>query len=99
MIDKGQVMKILYHVVDLYNKQEEESRISKEPGTKLVGENAVLDSLGLVNFILTLESELKENFASEISLTDENIISDQDGPFQSIDNLADYIVNKLNEVI
>lgn len=58
--------------------------------TKLVGRESVIDSMGLVNIIIDIESEFLDR-GFEVSLTSENAMSQSRSPFRSAETLAEYI--------
>ena len=59
--------------------------------TILLGNNAVVDSIGLVNLIVDIESILSDK-GLELTLTSEDAMSRRKSPFRSVETLADYIV-------
>ncbi len=71
--------------------------LSKEPDTKLFGGDSNIDSLGLVNLIVSVESNINETFNLSISLADEKAMSQKHSPFRTVETLADYIVLLINE--
>ncbi len=65
------------------------------PETRLLGEKAVLDSIGLVSLIVDLEEKVAARFGKEIVLADERAMSLRYSPFRRVESLADYVVEKL----
>ena len=66
-------------------------RIRKGEDTVLIGSGAKLDSLNLVSLIVDIEKGLSDKLGIEVSLTDENAMSQQKSPFRTVKTLADYI--------
>ena len=64
--------------------------------TSLFGAEAILDSMGLVNIVIDLESEFLDR-GIEISLTSENAMSRRQSPFRTIETLVDYICEQIDE--
>lgn len=62
--------------------------------TALIGSNRVLDSMGLVNFIVDIETAFLDEDV-EISLTSEAAMSGRISPFRSIGSLCNFIVRQL----
>ena len=63
--------------------------------TPLIGSQRILDSMGLVNFIIDLESLfLDQNI--EISLMSENAMSPITSPFRNLRKLSAFIERQLN---
>ena len=65
--------------------------------TRLFGDKADLDSMGLVTLIADLEYDLQQNLGRTVSLVDEKAMSRLTSPFRRVDYLADYLVELLNE--
>jgi acyl carrier protein len=59
--------------------------------TRLIGREAVLDSMGLVNLIVEVEQRLEEELDVTIVLADERAMSQKNSPFRSVQSLTDYI--------
>jgi acyl carrier protein len=72
--------------------------VSKED--KLIGENAIFDSLGLVSFIVDVEFMLKEENIN-VKLVSEKAMSLNTSPFRTVQTLVDFIfdeyINNRNE--
>jgi hypothetical protein len=67
-----------------------DQRLRKSADTPLTGSNAVLDSLGLVNFLVAVESSIAESLGVSISLISEDSMSRQPSPFSTIGSLTAY---------
>ncbi len=61
------------------------------PTTRLLGRDAVLDSLGLVTLIVDVEDTLRSAHGLAITLTGERAMSQASSPFMTVDSLAEYI--------
>jgi acyl carrier protein len=59
--------------------------------TRLIGREAALDSMGLVNLIIEVEQRLEEEYDVAVILADERAMSQKNSPFRSVQSLADYI--------
>jgi len=64
--------------------------------TRLFGDRADLDSMGLVTLIADLEYDLQQNLGRTVSLVDEKAMSRLTSPFRRVDYLTDYLVELLN---
>jgi acyl carrier protein len=64
--------------------------------TKLFGGDGVLDSLGLVSFIVSVEEAIEDEFNISIVLADEKAMSRRTSPFARINALVDYIFEVIN---
>jgi acyl carrier protein len=99
MSKKESITNILYEIIDQTNQTlpADKKHLKKALDTPLFGESAVLDSLGLVNFIVSTETALQEKFKIPIVLADERAMSQNSSPFRTIGTLADYIATLLDE--
>ena len=99
MIEKEKVIQAIFRAVDELNQQlPRRQRLRKSVDTFLFGDHGVLDSLGLVNLIVTTEQKIEEEFGIAITLSDEKALSQKDNsPFETIEKLADYISLFLEE--
>ena len=79
---------------DYFETQEMNEKATKN--TALFGKDAVLDSMGLVNVIIDIESRFLDEDV-EISLTSESAMSRRNSPFRTVDTLADFIMEQLGE--
>jgi acyl carrier protein len=71
--------------------QDDEAQLTEQ--TSLIGENRVLDSLGLVELCLRLE-ELSQGLSFEFDWTSSTAMSSSRSMFRSIGTLADEFVNQ-----
>jgi acyl carrier protein len=58
---------------------------------QLVGQDSLLDSLGLVRLIADVEQRLHAEHEILVTLADERAMSQKNSPFRSVSALADYI--------
>ena len=93
-----EVFNIIYLSVDeINNDEDQEKKLEKSPDTILLGPGSYLDSLGLVNFIVSVEQNINDTFNSSIILADERAMTQEQSPFSSIQALASYIQMLLKE--
>ncbi len=71
--------------------------ITSTPDTKLFGNDGILDSMGLVNLVVSLEERIQEEYDVAITLADESAMSLSKSPFLTVASLADYIEELLRE--
>jgi acyl carrier protein len=65
--------------------------------TKLFGGDGVLDSLGLVSFVVAVEEAIEDKYNVSLVLADEKAMSRRTSPFGRVAYLIDYIFETLNE--
>ena len=64
--------------------------------TNIFGETAILDSLDLVELIVSLEDEIFEKFDVEIIVVDESSIVDENPPFETVGSLTKLIYSRVS---
>jgi len=90
---KNKIKKILIETVNEYYESEDFSETANE-NTVLFGSESVLDSMGLVNVIIDIESRfLDEGY--EISLISEKAMSRRNSPFRTIATLSEFIEEQI----
>jgi acyl carrier protein len=65
--------------------------------TRLFGDRADLDSMGLVTLIADLEDDLQKQLGRPVTLVDEKAMSRLTSPFRRVDLLTDYLVEVVNQ--
>lgn len=95
---KEQVTNIILATLnDLVDTLPENQRFKPEANTRLFGAGSPIDSLTLVSFIVELESVFSSEYNTEIVLTDDRAMTREKSPFDSVDELANYIIEITNE--
>ena len=97
-MDKEKIKSIIIGCVKDYletkdNTEEIVNKLTKD--TPLIGNNSVLDSIGLVNIVVDIETEFLDNNI-EISLLSDKAMSSRISPFRSIGALSNFIYNQIN---
>ena len=67
-------------------------KIAKSVDTALLGASSKLDSLDLVNLIISTEQKLEEELDIHLTLADEKAMSQKNSPFRTVTSLAEYIL-------
>lgn len=68
-----------------------------DDSSHLIGFPSVLDSLGLVRFVIAVEQKLELDYQISITLADDRAMSQTDSPFLTVGTLRDYIWFLANE--
>ena len=76
--------------ISLQLPQQQRSKPSVD--TILYGPGGTLDSLALVNFIVTVEQKIEEQSDVAISLADENVMQQTSSRFATIETTANHIL-------
>lgn len=96
MITKNEIIEIIFQSIEDINK-ENDIEILKDLDTKLFGIDSELDSILLVNLIVSIEEKVEEKTDRYIPIADERAFSLEESPFKSIGTLVDHIETLLNE--
>lgn len=92
MTPEDRIRAALFAAVDELNEQSPEGqRIEKSSDTVLFGSSGRLDSLGLVNLIVSTEERIEDEFGVAITIADERAISQENSPFRTLGTLSEYI--------
>ena len=93
IMDKKRINEIVIGILSDYCKENEiDVEINKD--TPLIGSNKILDSMGLVNNIVDIETAFLDEDV-EISLTSEAAMSGRISPFRSVGSLCNFIARQL----
>lgn len=71
--------------------------VAKGAAAGLYGPGGVLDSMALVQFIVEIEAALEEKFGVAVTLASERAVSQRRSPFLTVESLAAYTEELLNE--
>jgi acyl carrier protein len=77
-------------------KEELEETIELSLDSKLFGGGGPLDSMALVNLVVDLEELIEDDYGKTITLADEKAMSRRTSPFSRVQNLIDYVQEKLD---
>ena len=91
---RNQIEEIVLNVVKSYCESLEIDQ-NIDLNTQLIGRERLLDSMGLVNVIIDVESTLLENNI-EISIMSETAMSNKISPFRTISSLSNFIFTNLS---
>lgn len=91
-------MDSVYAAIDEFNSfQPVGKTLNKDPETVLLGGNGLLDSLGLVSFLVTVEQRISDDFQTPVTLASEKAFSQRNSPFANIRSLTAFISGLLEE--
>lgn len=92
-MDKQKINEIVIGILSDYCKENDiEVEITKD--TPLIGSSKIMDSMGLVNNIVDIETAFLDEDV-EISLTSEAAMSGRISPFRSVGSLCNFIARQL----
>ena len=96
MVTKNKIIEIIFQSIEAINK-ENDIEILKDLNTKLFGTDSELDSILLVNLIVSIEEKIEEMTDRYIPIADERAFSLELSPFKSIETMVNHIEILLNE--
>ncbi len=97
MITRSQILTlILNRLRALGDELGKPALVQPSEQTRLFGDTADLDSMGLVTLIADLEYDIQKQLGRSVTLVDEKAMSRLTSPFRRVDYLADYLVELLN---
>jgi acyl carrier protein len=82
---------VLSCLEEVLSEHEHPSNLVLGPETRLIGQKAVLDSLGLVTLIVDIEDRLQSDYGMSVTLADDRAMSRATSPFLTVESLAGYI--------
>lgn len=85
---KDIVIATIQEVLDSFSDEE---KIIVDENTELFGKNSKIDSMTLVSVIVDIEEMLSEKYEKEICLTDDEAMTREQSPFDTVQTLSDYI--------
>lgn len=92
-----QVLKAIYRAIDEVNLLlAEDAQIHKEETTVLLGDGAVVDSLGLINLIVAVEQCVEIDSGQAVMLTQDDALTQPNGPLQTVGSLANHVALLFN---
>jgi acyl carrier protein len=94
-LSKEKIIQTIFDAVDELNTiLTEEERLEKSPETLLAGEKGSLDSLGLINFIVEVESRVQKDLGLALNLIE--ALDSPEEPMRSISRLVEFIEVQAN---
>lgn len=85
------VVQCVLEVIDEFNEEFPSGlKLGKSMDTALYGPSGQLDSLHLVQLIVSLEQKLEDEFEMTVTLADERALSQRRSPFATVGSLSEY---------
>ena len=94
-INPKKLLPIVIKTIKEIIKENELPSVEIEEGTELLGKNGALDSMGIVELVSELEMVIEDSYGKTISLFDDEMLSDINGPFESPKLLSKHIYSVL----
>lgn len=98
MIDRDTgVQVVLASLREVLDQSGEDVPADLTEDTVLVGNGAVIDSLGVVSLIVEIEQRLEMDYEISVTLANDRAMSQRNSPFRTVGVLADYILTMIKE--
>ena len=92
-MDYKKIQEIVYATIQAYC-DDHSIDVALDEYTPLIGSSKIMDSMGLVNVIVDIETAFLDEDV-EISLTSETAMSGRISPFRSVGSLCGFIARQL----
>jgi hypothetical protein len=87
---------LIHETIDEINKQTPpDRRIDKSPQAVIVGIGSTLDSLGIINFLVSLEAKVAVATGCAVSLLSEEALTDSKGPLHTVESIRGFILRQM----
>jgi acyl carrier protein len=97
-IERENIINLLLTTLEAHFDEINESvNLTEKENVKLFGGDGLLDSIGLVSYVVEVEEKLEDEYDISVILADEKAMSRRTSPFARVSYLADYILEVLNE--
>ncbi len=98
MSNQERIVRAVYRAVDELNKQLPKGvHVEKSLDAELYGKTGKLESIDVVNFIMEVEDQIREEFGVSVTIADDRAMSQQNSPFLTLGTLSEYLAQLLNE--
>ncbi|MDP7194614.1 MAG: acyl carrier protein, partial [SAR202 cluster bacterium] len=88
---------IINSISDVNLNLPKENQLGASTDTVLFGRDGKLDSLELVNLIVSVEQNIEDEFHINVAIADDRALSQKYSPFRTIGSLVEYIDILLKE--
>ncbi len=95
---QNKIKNIIFQAIDEINLElPKNKQIVKSDNTQLYGSQSPLDSLELVNLIVSIEDNIDSEFDKSITIANEKAMSMKNSPFRDVISLVSFINELLEE--
>jgi acyl carrier protein len=96
MTARDRIMEVIYAALDEVNEaRPPRERVAKLPDVRLIGDGGALDSLALVNLMVSVEERVEREIGVAVSLADALAVPPDSSPFRTPAALADHLASRL----
>jgi hypothetical protein len=91
-----EIEKLIHETIDEINGQTPpDRRIDKSSQAVIVGTGSTLDSLGIINFLVSLEAKVAASTGHTVSLLNDDTLNDPDGPLRTVESIERFISERI----
>ncbi len=91
--NKEQIKKFIFEALNEIDLEDSARKIDVSNDTVLYGEEGLMESIQLVNFIVAVEQKIEDTLGKTVSIADEKAISQKNSPFRTVETLCDYVIS------
>jgi hypothetical protein len=92
----SEIERLIHETIDEINQQTPPNRrIAKSAESVIVGAGSPLDSLGIINFLVSLEARISASTGRSVALLNDEVLNDPDGPLRTIESIQRFIVGRI----
>lgn len=98
MIERTEAVAIVVaSLTEVFTQEGNPPPASITDDTVLVGTDAVLDSLGVVQLIVEVEQRVEQAHGISVTLANDKAMSQRNSPFRTVGVLADHVIETAQE--
>lgn len=96
MATQEEIQRVIFDTFASVNEDlEPEMQLAPKSDTIIFGSGGSLDSLGLVTFVVSLESNINDRFGTSVSLTDDAAMANGAAAFHTVQSLSDFLSSRI----
>lgn len=99
-MDKQTLLNLIFECyAEVKKKSPEILKEQLSGNTPLVGDSSELDSVDLINLVMTIEKKMKAKYQYSIKLMGQKLLAKKRDPFEKIETLAEYLQELVSETV
>ena len=96
---ENKIEKVLFKTIDQINEQfldeGNEKKLNNSDDTKIIGDESILDSLDILNFVVALQENIAAEFGDQIELVNDELLSEENNPLSTVKMLKLHLLQIL----
>ena len=95
-MSREEILLLIDAAIDEINAQtSSQRRVAKSEGTVIVGAGSSLDSLGIINLLVSLEAKVAGATGHTVNLLNDDALNDPTGSLHTVASIAEYILQQI----